>query len=110
PMNLRNLAPLLLSGTLAVACGGSDSGTDEPPATGPVESVEVTPADATVEEAKTVQLRAIARNAEGRELSGVTFSWRTTDETVATVDGSGLVTGLLPGSTQVVAEAEGHSG
>ncbi|HWV36855.1 MAG TPA: Ig-like domain-containing protein [Vulgatibacter sp.] len=109
-MNLRNLAPLLLSGTLAVACGGSDSGTDEPPATGPVESVEVTPADATVEEAKTVQLRAIARNAEGRELSGVTFSWRTTDETVATVDGSGLVTGLLPGSTQVVAEAEGHSG
>lgn len=110
-MNLRNLALSLLACVLAAsACGGDENDPGLPPATGPVESVEVTPATAKVAEAKTLQLRAIARNAEGRELSGVAISWRSLDEEVATVDATGLVKGVLPGSAQIVAEAEGKAG
>jgi len=110
-MNLRNLAPfLLVCAVAASACGGDETDPGLPPATGPVETIEVTPATAKVAEAKTLQLRAIAKNAEGRELSGVAISWRSLDEEVATVDATGLVTGVLPGSAQIVAEAEEKAG
>ena len=110
-MNLRTLAPSLLAcALLASACGGSDSDPKEEPATGPVASVEVTPATATIFEAKSLKLGAIAKNAEGRVLSGRTATWRSLDEDVATVDAMGVVTGLLPGTANIEATVEGKTG
>jgi len=108
-MNLRILAPSVLACVLlASACGGSESDPKEEPATGPVASVEVTPATATIFEAKTVKLRAIAKNAGGRELAGRAVTWRSLDEDVATVDAAGLVTGVVPGTANIEATVEDH--
>jgi len=48
-------------------------------------------------------LRVLARDAWGREIQGDTVAWTSADSSVATVDESGLVVGLVPGSTRITA-------
>lgn len=52
----------------------------------------------------TVQLVADARNAVGGSVTGVSFTWTTSDPLVATVDGSGTVTGIGVGTATVQAQ------
>ena len=76
-----------------------------------VTEVVVTPAfDTLFGKGDTVQLEAEARDADGNEMGGVRFAWSSGDETVATVDGSGLVTSVGKGTATVTAEAEGVEG
>src|SRR5437016_5246868 len=76
----------------------------------PVGSVTVSPASATVPVGQTVQLAATPKDANGNALSGRTVTWASSNSSVGTVNGSGLVTGVVGGSTTITATSEGQSG
>src|SRR5438093_10185097 len=76
----------------------------------PVASVTVNPASASVQVGQTVQLTATPRDANGNALPGRTVTWASTNTTVATVNGQGLVTTKVVGSATITATSEGQSG
>src|SRR5437773_2118919 len=76
----------------------------------PVASVAVTPASASVNEGKTVQLTATPKDGNGNPLSGRAVAWVSSNTSVATVSSSGLVTGKVAGSATITATSEGQSG
>jgi uncharacterized protein YjdB len=95
-----------------VACGDSGS-------TGPsngygvttVASVAVTPSTVTLSSlGGTAQHTGTAHDARGNTISGKTFTWSSSDETVATVSVSGLVTVVENGMVTVTATVDGISG
>src|SRR6185437_8810979 len=57
----------------------------------PVASVTVTPASASVAAGQTVQLTATPKDANGNPLTGRVVTWSSSNTSVATVNGSGLV-------------------
>lgn len=118
-------AILLLSSLLAlgtVACGSDDADNsgqggqggqiDPGPDAGDVDPsltrIEVTPALASVVERRTVQLTAKAFDQEDAELD-IAIGWASSDENLATVDATGLVTSLRPGEVKITASAGGKS-
>src|SRR6266702_4242825 len=76
----------------------------------PVASVAVTPASATLQAGQTVQLAATPKDANGNALSGRVIGWSSSNPSVATVNASGLVTGVAAGSATITAVSEGKSG
>src|SRR6266566_3302024 len=76
----------------------------------PGASVTVSPAPASVQAGQTVQLTATPKDANGNTLSGRTVNWASSNGAVGTVNGSGLVTGVVAGSTTITATSEGQSG
>src|SRR5207244_587993 len=77
----------------------------------PVASVTVTPATAGLVVGGTVQLTATPKDANGNPLTGRTIVWSSSDNTIATVNGSGLVTGAgAGGPVTITATSEGQSG
>ena len=76
----------------------------------PVASVDVTPAIAAVTVGVDVQLVATVRDADGNELSGRLVEWSSDDDLIATVDDTGLVTGVAAGETNVTATSESYTG
>jgi uncharacterized protein YjdB len=75
-----------------------------------VAAVNLSPASASVPVGGTVQLAAIAKDAQGNPLAGRAISWSSSNPAVATVSSSGLVTGVSAGSTPITATSEGASG
>src|SRR5438132_713943 len=76
----------------------------------PVASVTVTPAAASVPQGATVQLTGTPRDANGTALTGRVVTWGSNNTAVATVSGSGLVSGAGAGSATITATSEGQSG
>src|SRR3989454_9034300 len=76
----------------------------------PVASVALTPATATIQVGQTQQLAATLKDASGNTLSGRAVSWSSATPSVASVSGSGLVTGITVGSATLAATSEGQSG
>ncbi|HEV8263322.1 MAG TPA: Ig-like domain-containing protein, partial [Gemmatimonadales bacterium] len=76
----------------------------------PVASVTVSPAAASVTVGQTVQLAATPKDASGNPLSGRVVTWATSNAAVATVSGSGLVTGGAAGTATITASSEGKNG
>src|SRR5207249_11278092 len=72
----------------------------------PVASVAVTPGSATIQVGQTQQLAATLKDASGNTLSGRAVSWTSSNPSVASVSGSGLVTGLAAGSAVITAMSE----
>src|SRR3989442_241176 len=56
------------------------------------------------------QFSAVALDGNGRTVAGQTFAWSSSDPVIATVDGTGLTTGLAPGSVTITATTAGASG
>jgi uncharacterized protein YjdB len=81
-----------------------------PPPPAPVATVTVSPAVATVAMGATLQLTATLTDALGNSLSGRVVTWASSAPSVATVSGSGLVTGLAVGTATITATSEGQSG
>jgi uncharacterized protein YjdB len=104
--SLANWSVYSGTGTHTV-CNFSIAGS-APPA--PVASVTLTPATANVDVGQTAQLAATLRDANGNILTGRTVTWTSSNTTVATVSGSGLVTGKAAGSATITATSEGRSG
>ena len=67
-----------------------------------VVNVEITPLEASLAPGETLRLTADVIPAYADDL---TVSWRSTDESVATVDGNGLATAVGPGECAIVASA-----
>jgi uncharacterized protein YjdB len=76
----------------------------------PVVSVTVSPTSASVLVGGTVQLVATPRGPGGNPLTGRVVTWTTSSSTVATVTGSGVVTGVAAGSATITATSEGING
>src|SRR5213080_1316179 len=76
----------------------------------PVASVTVSPSTASVPVGQTVQLTATPKDASGNPLSGRPVSWGSSNTAVATVSGSGVVTGVTAGAATITATSEGQSG
>lgn len=92
---------------LVVACGG-DGGSGPDPLDA-VAAVSVSPGTAILDLGTTLQLAAAVRNGRDEPVTTAVV-WSSSDPTVATVDASGLVRALNPGSVTVTARAEGVSG
>ena len=75
-----------------------------------VSEVAVSPAAATVLEGDTLRLEAVATDANGYPVAGAEFVWASSDTAVATVDASGLVTGVVSGEAEVSATSSGVTG
>lgn len=86
-----------------VGCGGDD-------ATGPnneVVNVEVSPSTGTLSAlGATLQLSAVPRNSDGRPVSGRTITWSSSDQNVATVNSSGLVSAVANGTATITAAVD----
>src|SRR5207247_776355 len=76
----------------------------------PVVSVTVTPASASIQQGQTIQLTATPKDANGNALSGRVVTWSSSNTAVASVDVSGIVTGVAAGSATITATSEGQSG
>ena len=76
----------------------------------PVVTVAVSPAAASVAVGQMVQLAATPQDVGGNTLAGRVVTWASTSPGVATVSGSGVVTGVAAGAATVTAACEGQSG
>ena len=76
----------------------------------PPNVVIVTPAQVLVQPGKTSQLSVQVLNDLGEEIPNSPVTFSSSDETVATVSASGLVTGVNPGSVTITATSGGKSG
>src|SRR5438876_6278272 len=68
-----------------------------------VASVLVDPLSGSVSTGQTLQLTATPQDASGAPLSGKVVTWGTSDTTVATVNSSGLVSGVTVGTATMTA-------
>lgn len=76
----------------------------------PVAAVTVSPSSASVLAGAVVQLTATTKDANGNTLTGRPVNWTSSNVAVATVSGTGLVTGVAAGPATVTATSEGISG
>jgi len=114
----RTLARLCVGTLMLGACkiptgghhGGGNGGGGGGGGGNGLASVTVTPPNACLPVGQTVQFTATARDSAGAVLPGKTVTWRTSDGTVATVDPSGLATGVAKGSATISATLNGVSG
>src|SRR6266705_4460532 len=101
--------PTSLSG--AVSCfSGQVSGSWRAVRGVAVASVAVTPATATVLGSETAQLSVAVKNAAGARLFGRPVTWSSGDQSIATVSATGIVSGLVAGTTTITATVEGKVG
>ena len=75
-----------------------------------VASIDVAPASATIAIGTTRTLVATARDAAGNPVDGISFSWSSSNENVATVSADGVVGAVTPGTATITASADGKSG
>jgi uncharacterized protein YjdB len=79
-----------------------------PPAA--IAKIVITPTSPRVDEGSTIQLTATAYDASNNPISGVTFTWASSNTNRATVNSSGLVTGVRDGNVTITASAGGKTG
>ena len=75
-----------------------------------VASVAVSPSSTSIEEGDTKQFFARALDSDNMEITGKTFTWTSSNTTVASINSSGLATAKEAGSTTIKAEVDGKSG
>ena len=81
-----------------------------PPPALQVTTVTVLPVSASVQAGSTSVLQATVKDQFGNPMSGAAVAWRSNNTTVATVNASGVVTGLAAGSASITATSSGISG
>jgi DNA/RNA endonuclease G (NUC1) len=81
------------------------NGTSTGPVAGPLDHVTISASGTVVIVGATLQLTAIAKDANEVTVPGATFLWSTSDPAVATVDQTGKVTGVAASATPVTITA-----
>lgn len=102
--SLRRITAAIAT-TLVASCGGGE--TTEPDTT--VATVTVNGAS-TIAPGGTSQLTAIPRNAAGTTLTGLTASWSSSANSVASVSAAGLVSAVANGTATITATVGGKTG
>lgn len=112
PPILRLLSSFLAFAALSACGGGGPSGPGgDGDGQARVAVVEVAPgADTLTALGETRGLQAVARDAQGNEVTGVSFSWSSSDKSVAAVDAAGVVTAEGNGTAEITATASGVGG
>jgi uncharacterized protein YjdB len=90
-----------MAGLAGLACGGDDDSTG--PVLEPVATLMVTPAAATIAPGGSVQLHASVEDEAGTGPTAYVVTWSSSDEAVASVSESGLVSGISIGAAVVTA-------
>ena len=75
-----------------------------------VATVTVSPATQTLRRGNSLQMTAVAKNNQGVVINGITFTWASSNSSLAAVDNSGKVLALAPGSVTITATADGQIG
>src|SRR5207247_7983904 len=99
-VNPRGVVTAVANGTATItAAAAGVSGTAPLAVAQIVRSVVVSPASAALATANLLQQQysAVALDGNGRPVAGQTFTWSSSDPAIATVDATGLATGLTPG-------------
>jgi hypothetical protein len=86
----------------AAACSTTTS--DQPV---PVASLDVSPPTISINVGERATLTATPKSASGQPMTARTVSWSSSATNIATVDGVGVVTGVLAGSAVITASSEG---
>jgi uncharacterized protein (TIGR03437 family) len=73
-----------------------------------ISRIVLTPQSTSIVIGGQVQFRATALSESAVELEGVIFNWTSGDNSVASIDASGTVSAVRPGSTQIFAAARGE--
>jgi len=107
----RALRVAVVAGLVAIGIGVACSKTDKitGPA-GPLQTIVVSPSPDTIPVGGSKTLAATGQDASGRSISGLTFFWSSSGDSIATVTQSGQVTALKTGQIQIAASVEGVSG
>ena len=91
------------AGAVMLACGG---GGPTRPVNVTVTTVDVTASiDTLTAFGETTALTAVARDQQGNVVSDATFTWASSDDLLATVDGNGVVTAVANGDVTITASA-----
>lgn len=90
--------------------GGCGGGTTASTGVGAVTTVSVSAPANTVVIGGTLQLTASPTDATGNAVTGQSATWMTSNQTVATVSTSGLVSGLVAGPVTITATISGIAG
>jgi uncharacterized protein YjdB len=75
-----------------------------------VTTISVSPSSFSLDEYEIRTLTATAHDQFGRTMSGVTFTWSTSNGAIATVSSAGVATGVAPGNATITASAGGVTG
>ncbi len=75
----------------------------------PVEAVSVSPSPVSIITNRVLQLNATVLGPSGKVLLGRPIAWSSSDPSVASVSGTGLVTSYRPGDATITATVEGHA-
>ena len=94
-------------GFLVAAMAACSDGSTEPEV---VASIAVTPDATALAVGETVTLSAEATDARGNGVEGVSFTWQSSNESVATVDAMGVASAVAPGTVAITASSGDVSG
>ncbi len=83
---------------------------NQPPVVPPVATVSITASPSVLQPSQTTQTTVVLRDASNNVLTGRIITYSSSNSTIATVDGVGLVTALRSGSVQITATSEGQTG
>jgi uncharacterized protein YjdB len=78
-----------------------------PPSPTPIATLSVAVNPSTVQVGQTAHAVATLKDSTGNPLSGRTVVWASSNASIATVDATGLVTGMASGSSTISASSEG---
>ncbi len=95
--------------TISATVDGKSGAASVTVITPPVAAVALAPGSLTLTVSGSSQLTATLTDAAGTTLTGRTVTWSTANAAVATVNGTGVVTGVAIGSTVITATSEGRS-
>jgi uncharacterized protein YjdB len=98
-----SMAPLL------TGCKGISDMTAPKPVETPVAAVTLSSEQFTLSEGATQALQALARDVDRRLLSDRSVQWSSSDNAVATVSATGLVTAVATGTARIAASIDGRS-
>ncbi|MXW09115.1 MAG: hypothetical protein F4X47_04175, partial [Gammaproteobacteria bacterium] len=106
------VAVMVLTAVVVAYLAGcsADDAPFAPPSTGPA-SIVLSPSAVTLPAiGDTILLRAAATDADGGRVAGVSFTWESSDLSVATVDSAGVVQAAGKGHAMITAAAGSISG
>ncbi len=103
---------ILFAAGAAGSCGGGSDVTSPPDPPGPpaVASVEVAPSLLSMAVGEMAQLTVTLKAADGKVLAGRTVTWTSSDQAIATVSETGIVTAAAAGTATITATSEGVNG